>query len=93
MATICKPQEPLLLCGSVSQNRKDFEEQLSWFLAGTESSDKSDMVKIGIMLSHAGKEAREVYKHYSGPRKGTIRETLIQKLDKLQEGHLKKGGV
>ena len=27
-----------------------------------ESSDKSDPVKIGIMLSHAGKDAREVYK-------------------------------
>ena len=33
-----------------------------WFLEGTESSGKSDMVKIGIMLTHAGKEAREVYK-------------------------------
>jgi len=31
-------------------------------LAGTESSDKPDTTKIGIMLSHAGKEAREVYK-------------------------------
>ena len=30
--------------------------------ARTESGDKFDMVKIGIMLSHAGKEAREVYK-------------------------------
>ena len=62
MAMICKPPEPLSLCGNVSQNWKDFEEQLSWFLAGTESSNKSNMVKIGIMLSHAGKEAREVYK-------------------------------
>lgn len=62
MATICKPPEPLSLCGNVSQNWKDFEEQLTWFLEGTESSDKSDMAKIGIMLSHAGKEAREVYK-------------------------------
>ena len=26
------------------------------------SSDNSDMVKIGIMLSHTGKEAKEVYK-------------------------------
>ena len=62
MATICKPPEPLSLCGNVSQNWKEFEEQLTWFLEGTESSSKSDMVKIGIMLSHARKEAREVYK-------------------------------
>jgi len=33
-----------------------------WFLKGTESSAKSDMAKIGIMLSHAGKEPRDVYK-------------------------------
>jgi len=33
-----------------------------WFLEGTESSTKSDMAKIGIMLSHAGKEVRDVYK-------------------------------
>ena len=62
MATICKPPEPLSFCGNVSQNWKEFEEQLIWFLEGTETSCKSDMVKIGIMLTHAGKEVREIYK-------------------------------
>jgi len=32
----------------------EFKEQLQWFLAGTESPDKSDIAKIGIMLLHAG---------------------------------------
>jgi len=62
MASICKPPESLSFSGNVSQNWKEFEEQLIWFLEGTESSEKSDMAKIGIMLSHAGKEARDVYK-------------------------------
>lgn len=31
---------------------------------GTEPNDKSDAAKIGIMLSHAAKETREVYKTF-----------------------------
>jgi len=62
MALICKPPKSLSFNGNVSQNWKEFEEQLFWFIEGTESSEKSDMAKIGIMLLHAGKEAREVYK-------------------------------
>ena len=59
---LCKSPDPLSLTGNIAQNWKEFEEQLHWFLAGTESASKSDEIKIGIMLSHAGKEAREVYK-------------------------------
>ena len=59
---LCKPPDPVSLTGNIAQNWKDFEEQLHWFLAGTESAKKSDETKTGIMLSHAGKEAREVYK-------------------------------
>lgn len=33
---------------------------MTWLLEGTESSNKSDMVKNGILLSHTGKEEREV---------------------------------
>ena len=62
MASICKPLESLSFSGNVSQNWKDFEEQLIWFIEGMESTEKSDMAKIGIMLFHTGKEAREVYK-------------------------------
>jgi len=59
---LCKPTEPLRLTGNNAKNWSEFKEQLQWFLARTESSDKPDTAKIGIMLSHAGKEAREVYK-------------------------------
>jgi len=59
---ICKPPDPLSLTGNVAKNWRDFKEQLEWFLAGTESTEKSDIAKIGKMLSHAGQEAREVYK-------------------------------
>ena len=62
------------------QNWKDFEEQLTWFLDGTESSSKSNMVKISIMLSHAGKEAREVYKTLPWNAEGDN-----QKFDKVIE--------
>ena len=55
----CKSPDPLQLPGN---NWHEFKQQLQWFLAGTESTEKSDAVKIGLMLSHAGKEAREVYK-------------------------------
>ena len=56
--------DPISFTGNISPNWKDFKDQLHWFLAGTESTEKSDeiIIKIGIMLSHAGKEAREVYK-------------------------------
>ena len=59
MASICKPPESLSFIGDVAQNWKEFEEQLIWFLEGMESFEK---LRIGIMLSHAGKEARDVYK-------------------------------
>ena len=47
------------------------KEQLQWFLAGTESGEKSDAVEIGIMLSHARKEAKEVYKTLTWAADGT----------------------
>ena len=74
---LCKSPDPLCLTGNNAKNWREFKEQLQWFLAGTESNDKSDavrislaslvvwlarLVRIGIMLSHAGKEAREIYK-------------------------------
>ena len=62
MSILCKPPEPLSFTGNVAQNWREFAEQLQWFLAGTESTEKGDEVKIGIMLSYAGKEAREIYK-------------------------------
>ena len=43
-------------------NWHEFKGKLEWFLAGIKSTDKADSVKIGIMLSHASKDAREVYK-------------------------------
>ena len=60
--SICKLPKPLSFTVNVACNWQEFEEQLTWFLAGTESTEKSDSVKIRIMLSHAGKEAREIYK-------------------------------
>ena len=48
--------------GNVAQNWRDFAEQLQWFLEGTESTEKGDKAKIGILLSYTGKEAREIYK-------------------------------
>jgi len=62
MASICKPPESLSFNRNFSQNWKEFEEQLLWFIEGMESSEKSDVAKIGIMLLHAGKEVQEVYK-------------------------------
>ena len=59
---LCKPPDPLRLTGNNARNWREFKEQLQWFLEGTESTSKSDGAKIGIMLSHAGKDARELYK-------------------------------
>ena len=64
MASLCKPPNPLSFTGNVAQNWREFEEQLKWYLAGTETDEKPDLAKIGIMLSHAGKEARDVYKTF-----------------------------
>ena len=60
--SLCKPPEPVSFTENFVHNWQEFEEQLTWFLAGTESSEKLDSVKIGIMLTHAGKEACEIYK-------------------------------
>ena len=59
---LCKPPEPLCLTVNNARNWREFKEQLQWFLEGTKSTAKSDGTKIGIMLSHAGKDARELYK-------------------------------
>ena len=59
--SLCKPPRPVSFTGNVVHNWQGFEEQLTWFLAGTELSEKSDSVKIGIMLMHTGKEAWEYF--------------------------------
>jgi len=61
---LCKAPDLILFTGNSSQNCKDFEDRLHWFLAGTEFMEKSDEIKIGIMLSHARKAARKVYKNF-----------------------------
>ena len=56
--------------GNVSQNWKDFQEQLSWVLAVTDSSDESDMVKtdesdmvkINNVVTRQKRGKREVHK-------------------------------
>ena len=70
MANLCKPPNALSFTGNTAQNWRDFKEQLTWYLAGTEASEKSDLAKIGIMLSHAGKEARDVYKTFEWAAEG-----------------------
>ena len=59
--SLCKPPDAISFTGNAARNWQEFEEQLTWFLAGTESTDKPDPLKIGIMLTHARKEAREIY--------------------------------
>lgn len=73
---LCQPPEPLCLTGNNTKNWHEFKEQLQWFLAGTESNDKSDVVKIGIMLSHASKEAREVFKTLTWTEDGKCDKVL-----------------
>ena len=60
-----KSPELLRLTGNNVTNWCKFKEQLQWFLGGTESTEKSDGTKVGIMLSHTGKDARELYKTLS----------------------------
>ena len=62
--SLCKPPEPICFTGNMAQNWQEFTEQLHWFLAGTESIEKSDTIKIGIMLTQVGKEACEIYKTF-----------------------------
>ena len=69
-ASLCKPPEPIWFTDNMARNWQEFEEQLHWFLAGTESSVKSDAVKIGITLTHARKEAHEVYKTFHWAEEG-----------------------
>ena len=52
----------LPLSCTVVQSWTEFEEQLHWYLAGAESSSKSDKTNISIMIVHVEKEARKVYK-------------------------------
>ena len=70
MVSQCKPPNPLSFTGNVAQNWRDFEEQLKWYLTVTEASEKSDMPKLGIMLSYAGKESRDIYKTLEWTAKG-----------------------
>jgi transposase InsO family protein len=67
---LCKPPEPLKLSGNLALNWKNFQEELKWYLAGTECDGKADSVKIGILLSHAGREAREVFETFSWEEEG-----------------------
>ena len=60
--SLCKPPDPVSFDGNATRNWQEFEEQLKWFIEGSKCGEKSDAVKIGIMLTHAGKYAREIYK-------------------------------
>ena len=80
MASLCKPPDPLSLTGNVAQNCRDFEEQLKWYLTGTEVNDKADLGKIGIMVSLANKEARDIYRMFNWRANGDQ-----NKLDKVLE--------
>ena len=61
--SLCELPDPISFSsGNSACNWRDFVEQLHWFLVWTESSKKSDAVKIGIMLSDVGKEACEICK-------------------------------
>ena len=69
-ASLCKPPKRICFTANMAQNWQEFAEQLHWFLAGTESSDKSDVVKNGIMLMHAGKEAHKIYETFHWAEEG-----------------------
>ena len=57
---LCKPPDPVT-DGKYGTKLERVRRAAPLVLAGTESATKSDEIKIGIiMLSHAGKEAREV---------------------------------
>ena len=59
---LSKSPDPLHLSGNNDKNLRELKEQLLWFLEGTKLTGKYNGAKIGIMLSHAGREARELYK-------------------------------
>ena len=86
----CKPPDLLRLTGNNDRNWCEFKEQLQWYLEGTESTRKSDGTKIGIMLSHAGKEARELYKTLPWAAEGD--EKKFDKVQRLLKSfvHLKR---
>ena len=67
MASLCKLLNALSFTGNTAQVQiiwSNFEEQLKWYLLGMEGKVKSYLAKIGIMLSHTGKEARDIYKTF-----------------------------
>ena len=54
----------------MAQNWQEFAEQLHWLLAGTQSGNKSDTIKIGIMLTHARKEGGKIYETFHWDEEG-----------------------
>lgn len=71
---IYKLPDPFFIYWQQCQNWHDYKEELEWFLTETESNKKHDDVKIGIMLSHASREAREVYKMLPWDAEGNDRK-------------------
>ena len=67
---LCKLPDSLHLTGNNIKNWCEFKEQLQWFLEGTKSTETSDGTKIGIMISHTRKDARELYKTLSWKEEG-----------------------
>ena len=77
--SLCKPPDPVF-DENAAQNWQEFEEKLQWYIDGPECGEKSDVVKIGIMLTHAGKHAREIYKTLQWAEDGDKK-----KFDKVQK--------
>jgi len=68
---LCKPLEPLRLTGNNPKNWSEFKEQLQWFLAGTESSDKPDTAKLVSCCRTQEKKQGKYTRLLLGPLKET----------------------
>ena len=49
-----KPPKPLLSDGNIAERRKLWIEELEWYLVATESDDKPEKVRAGILLHCLG---------------------------------------
>ena len=56
---LCKPLNPVSFIGNISRSWKYFVKKTILVVGREKTPSKSGKTKIRIMLSHAGKEARE----------------------------------
>jgi len=80
MELFCKPPKGLSLNGNISKNWRKFKQSFEIFLKASSNTNKTDEVKVAILLNIVGEDGVELYNTFN------LQETEGNNLAKVLQG-------